>query len=130
YWSELARRLESCGCALVMNGRAPANIEGTVSHVSGLAGLIWATRKARAVVGLDSGPLHLAGALSKPGVAIFGPTDPARNGPPGTSIVVLRSPDAVTSYRRTGDVSNAMRAITPDHVWDALQPALQNSAAT
>ena len=73
-------------------------------HFSGLAGLIHATRRAAAVVGVDSGPLHLAAALGKPGVAIFGPTDPARNGPYGESITVLRSPSAVTSYkRRDGD---------------------------
>ena len=29
---------------------------------------------------------HLATALAKPGVAIFGPTDPARNGPYGDSL--------------------------------------------
>ena len=43
----------------------------------GSAGLIDATRRAHAVIGVDSGPMHLAAALAKPGVAIFGPTDPA-----------------------------------------------------
>ena len=55
-------------------------------------GLIDATRRAAAVVGVDSGPLHLAAALGKPGVAIFGPTDPAQTGPYGGSLTVLRSP--------------------------------------
>ena len=55
-------------------------------HASGLPGLIHATRRALAVVGVDSGPLHLAAALGKPGDAIFGPTDPARNGPYGDSL--------------------------------------------
>jgi len=29
----------------------------------------------------DTGPLHLADALGVPTLALFGPTDPARNGP-------------------------------------------------
>jgi len=34
-------------------------------------------------IGGDSGPLHLAAALGKPTVGIFGPTDPLRNSPYG-----------------------------------------------
>jgi heptosyltransferase-1 len=29
----------------------------------------------------DTGPLHIAAAVGTPIVAVFGPTDPARNGP-------------------------------------------------
>ena len=43
--------------------------------------LIALTRRARLFIGGDTGPLHLAAALQVPVVAIFGPTDPARNGP-------------------------------------------------
>lgn len=38
---------------------------------------------ARLLVAGDTGPLHLADAVGTPVVAIFGPTDPARNGPFG-----------------------------------------------
>src|ERR1035438_3060054 len=85
-------------------------------HVSGVPGLIDATRRAVAVVGVDSGPLHLAAALEKPGVAIFGPTDPARNGPYGVTLQVLRSPRAVTSYKRLATIDSSMRDISPDDV--------------
>jgi heptosyltransferase-1 len=68
--------------------------------------------------------LHLAAALGKPGVAIYGPTDPARHGPYGGSIEVLRSPEAVTTYRRTPDPDPSMREITPDRVFEALVPIL------
>jgi lipopolysaccharide heptosyltransferase I len=40
-------------------------------------------RKARLFISGDSGPLHLASACGVPAVGIFGPTDPARNGPFG-----------------------------------------------
>ena len=36
---------------------------------------------ARCMVAADSGPLHLAAALGTPVVGLYGPTDPARNGP-------------------------------------------------
>ena len=43
--------------------------------------LIAVTRRASIAIAGDTGPLHLASALCKPVVGIFGPTDPARNGP-------------------------------------------------
>ena len=49
-----------------------------------LTQLIALTRRARLFIGGDTGPMHLAAALGVPVVAIFGPTDPARNGPFGT----------------------------------------------
>jgi len=54
--------------------------------------LIALTRRARLFIGGDTGPMHLAAALGVPVVAIFGPTDPARNGPFATRKIVLRHP--------------------------------------
>ncbi len=109
FYSHLAQRLRSeCGMPLVVDAPYPLGIESTDTHVSTLPGLIHATRRATAVVGLDSGPLHLAAALGKPGVAIYGPTDPARHGPYGGTIEVLRSPVAATTYRRTQDPDPSM----------------------
>ncbi len=110
---------------LVVNGppgaeSALASITGARVHISGIPGLIDATRRAAFVVGVDSGPLHLAAALGKPGVAIFGPTDPARNGPYGGTFHVLRHPDAVTSYKRRPAPDSSMRAVSPDSVFDAI----------
>jgi heptosyltransferase-1 len=123
YYSELAKRLRrECGMPLVIDAPNALAIDSTVSHVSTLSGLIYATRRATAVVGLDSGPLHLAAVLGKPGVAIYGPTEPARHGPYGGTISVLRSPGAVTSYSRTQEPDASMRDITPDQVFEALVP--------
>jgi len=47
-------------------------------------------RLATAFVGNDSGVSHLAAAVGTPGVAIFGPTDPARWRPLGGRIDILR----------------------------------------
>jgi len=109
---------------LVLNGppdaaAALATVRGARVHLSGIAGLIDATRRAHTVIGVDSGPMHLAAALGKPGVAIFGPTDPARNGPYGGSLRVLRSKAAVTTYKRHMNDAD-MRAIAPAAVIEAL----------
>jgi heptosyltransferase-1 len=130
HYAELANLLrDRLGCALVLNGHAKVEpllrqVPGTIPHISSIEGLIDATRRARAVIGLDSGPLHLAAALRKPGVAIFGPTDPARNGPYGGSLRVLRDPAAITSYKRRDTIDPSMRAITPRMVIDALEETL------
>lgn len=130
YYGELGDLLKrEMGLTLVLNGPPGAEEQlramGSVhAHCSDLPGLIWATRRALAVVGLDSGPVHMAAAIGKPGVAIFGPTDPARNGPYGGSISVLRTPDAETTYKRREDENKAMRSITPRMVVDELKRCL------
>jgi len=99
--------------------------EGAVlTHPSTISQLVGATRRAAAVLGVDSGPLHLAAALGRPGVAIFGPTDPARNGPYGPSISVLRVPEAATTYKRTSEPSPSMRAWSAEAVYRQLVPLL------
>ncbi|MBX9604037.1 MAG: hypothetical protein K2X35_23730 [Bryobacteraceae bacterium] len=134
-WSELARTLrDSLGIPLVVNGPPEAEsrlrpVDGAVVHLSGLAGLLHASRQACAVVGVDSGPLHIAAALSKPGVAIFGPTDPARNGPYGGTIRVLRDPAARTSYQRGGQEEPSMRAILSADVFRELERQLSSLRA-
>jgi len=128
HYGVLAARLRrELGIPLVLNvppGSAWAQAEVALKHTSGLPGLIHATRRAAAVLGVDSGPLHLAAALGRPGVAIFGPTDPARNGPYGDSLKVLRSPGAVTTYRRGATIDESMRRISSDEVFEALKAVL------
>lgn len=98
-------------------------------QISPLAGLVAATRRARAVVGVDSGPLHLAAALGIPGVAIYGPTDPARNGPYRSRMRVLRAAGAEITYKRADTIHPSMRAILPADVWEALRAILDQGAA-
>jgi heptosyltransferase-1 len=127
HYEELARLLTDAGYDLVIN--VAARTESPLrQHVSGLPGLIDATRRAAAVVGLDSGPLHLAAALKKPGVALFGPTDPARNGPYGGTIKTLRDPGAPTTYRRMNEILPCMRALTPRMVFEQLLPCLTTAS--
>jgi heptosyltransferase-1 len=131
YWSDLAGRLP---LPLVVNGppsaaRQLSEVTGAIVHLSGVPGLIDATRRATAVIGLDSGPLHLAAALGKPGVALFGPTDPARNGPYGASFRVLRDARAITDYHRRDEPDPSMRALTPEMAARALHAILEGCSA-
>jgi heptosyltransferase-1 len=124
YYEQLASLLRiKLGMPLVLNG-APGSVPsvpGTWAHESGIAGLIDATRRASLVIGVDSGPLHLAAALNKSGVAVFGPTDPIRNGPYGGDFQVFRIPGVRTTHRRNVAIDPSMRAITPEQVLAALE---------
>lgn len=62
--------------------------------VTGLRDLVALSRAARLMVSGDTGPTHIAGAAGTPIVAIFGPTDPARNGPWNPSDVIVSRYDA------------------------------------
>ncbi|MGB7598947.1 MAG: glycosyltransferase family 9 protein [Candidatus Sulfotelmatobacter sp.] len=86
--------------------------------------LIALTRRARLFIGGDTGPLHLAAALRVPVIAIYGPTDPARNGPYGTRSVVLRSPESVTSHARRAAADEGMLGIGSDEVVAAANKLL------
>lgn len=132
-YASLATELRRQGLALVVNVSTDrsaefAAIPNITVHVSSLAGLIDATRRATAVLGLDSGPLHLAAALRKPGVGLYGPTDPARNGPYGGTIRVLRSADAETTYKRGEEIHPSMRAISVESVAEALMQSIASVA--
>jgi heptosyltransferase-1 len=89
--------------------------------------LIALTRRARLFIGGDTGPMHLAAALQIPVVAIFGPTNPERNGPFGTSSIVLRSPTSLTSHARHRDPEKGLLEITPEEVISAARTLLQKS---
>jgi len=78
-------------------------------------------------VGGDTGPLHLAAALQIPVVAIFGPTDPGRNGPYGTKSVVLRNPASVTTHARRSRPDEGLLEIGIDRVVEAARQLLARS---
>jgi heptosyltransferase-1 len=86
-------------------------------------------RRARFMVSADTGPLHLAAALGAPVVGLFGPTDPARNGPfitnPAQKSVIVRNPRlSETTYQRGASYSAAMLAISVDEVAAAADQIL------
>jgi heptosyltransferase-1 len=81
-----------------------------------LSELIALVRRASVFVGGDTGPLHLASALGVPVVAIFGPTDPARNGPYAGRYVVLRNPESKRDHSRRREPERGLLTITVEQV--------------
>ena len=57
-------------------------------------------RRARLFIGGDTGPLHLAAAVGTPIVGIYGPTDPARNGPFAPEDIALCNREPINHTRR------------------------------
>ena len=123
---------------LVNYGPGEENLARTVENSSGgtarpvqcsLGQLIALTRRASLFVGGDTGPLHLAAALKVPVVAIFGPTDPARNGPFATRSIVLRNPESVTSHSRRAEAEPGLLRITADETLAACRKLLRGDAA-
>lgn len=82
------------------------------------------TRRARLFIGGDTGPLHLAAALKIPVVAIFGPTDPTRNGPHATRSIVLRNKESRTTYSRNSEADEGLLSISADEVIAAARKLL------
>ena len=103
-----------------------ASAAGTPAPVAvafGLGPLMALLRRAKFVISADTGPLHLASALGAPVVGLYGPTDPARNGPYGSqnqSIVIRNPGKSETTYRRGASYSAPMLSITVDQVADAV----------
>ena len=97
-------------------------------RVCSLAQLIAFTGRARLFIGGDTGPLHLAAARGIPVVAIFGPTNPARNGPFGGPGIVLRSPASTTSHARRAQPDKGILEISSDQVVRAARQLLRGKA--
>lgn len=133
-YGEVARRLVEEGVKSLINygpGEEPlmravesASAGAAKAIACSLTELIALTRYARLFVGGDTGPMHLAAALDVPVVAIFGPTNPARNGPFGTRNVVLRSPISPTTHSRSAQPDPGMLEISATEVVAAARKLL------
>jgi len=78
------------------DGAAEISPPTTITDLVGIA------RSARLMISGDTGPLHIAGAVNTPIVALYGPTRPDRNGPWGLSDVsISRVQRCSCVYERT-----------------------------
>jgi heptosyltransferase I len=104
--------------------------EGAARKIScSISELIALTRRARLLIGGDTGPMHLAAALRIPVVAIFGPTNPARNGPFRTRSIVLRSASSMTDHTRHREPEQGLLEITAGQVIAAARKLLHGRVA-
>ncbi len=131
-YGAVAKELRAKGFDVVVNSaheedalaaKVVAASEGAArTVVSGIAGLVALLRRADLFVGGDSGPTHLAAALAVPTVALFGPTDPVRNGPWGPGVCrVVRDAASVDSYKRTTEVEAGLAQVSVATVMEAVR---------
>ncbi|NNM85663.1 MAG: glycosyltransferase family 9 protein [Phycisphaerales bacterium] len=137
---EIGRRLQAAGvapvvlgspqefelCQYVADGIGPTavNLGGKTS----LAQMIAALSLSRIAIGNDSGPLHVAVALGKPVVALYGPTDEKSVGPWNQLHHVLRFDD-LGDYRATEpDRSETLKRLPADRVWRLTESLLNQPA--
>ncbi len=121
-WIELGRMLESRGLICVLPwgdeaeraraGRLAASLERAVVaprlSIEDAARLIG---HARAVVGLDTGLMHLAAALGTPVVGIYASSEPARTGPSGAGPIAVRG--GVGNPPSAAEVLDALDEVAP-----------------
>jgi len=136
-YGELAKALAERGVRSIINfgpreeelAQIAEKASGGLAHALSfsIGELIALTRRARLFVGGDTGPMHLAAALHVPVVALFGPTDPVRNGPYGARSIVLRNPASRTSLSHRNERDAGLLAITPEEVLAAAEALLEST---
>jgi len=112
---EILGGLGGCGC----------NLAGQTSP-SELAAVL---AQCDLLIGIDSGPMHVAAAMGTPVVALFGPTDPHRTGPRGEGheVIFHRQPcwgPCVHPVRPKCRERRCVSAITVEEVLRAARRAL------
>jgi lipopolysaccharide heptosyltransferase I len=134
-YGEISRELQKEGAIILVNygpgeeqlaRNVHSSSDGAAQPITcSLGELISLTRRASLFIGGDTGPLHLAAALGVPVVAIFGPTDPARNGPYGSKSVVIRKSASRTSLSHTHAPDPGLLQITSHEVLAAAHQLLE-----
>jgi heptosyltransferase-1 len=139
-YGAVAAALGRAGFRTLVNAVSPKDEAGMrVVEASGPAAtlvpctvgqMIALVRRAGVVIAGDTGPLHLAAALERPVVGLFGPTDPARNGPYGTQSRVLRHSSSRADHSRHRETEEGLMQIRTEEVVEAalelLHAARQN----
>ncbi|MDY3973056.1 lipopolysaccharide heptosyltransferase II [uncultured Veillonella sp.] len=141
-FAQLATRLSEAGLPVVLIGAPNDASKGesiksvaTSSQVVNMIGqtnlleLIELIGHSALYISADTGPLHIANALKRPLIALFGPTSPDRTGPYGGSYVhIIKSPTSrATVEEPLIDDPECMAQITVDQVMDEVKPILELS---
>jgi lipopolysaccharide heptosyltransferase II len=150
FWAQLGDRIaRECGLAIVLSGAASERslvqqvadaMDASATNAAGrtsITELVDLLRDAEIVVAGDTGPLHVASALDRPVVGIFGPTDPTNTGPLASRAIVVRR-DLTCSpcydLRSPADCKlpdrsmPCMWGLSPDAVFESVRQLLKTPA--
>jgi lipopolysaccharide heptosyltransferase II len=121
----LADRVQELAPCAVVNVAGETTLPELIALVDG----------AVAAVMHDSGPMHLATALKKPMIALYGPTSPRRTGPFGRADAVARldlpcSPCYLKRLAQCPHEHRCLRDLGPSLVFDRLANVLACASET
>jgi heptosyltransferase I len=107
-------------------------IDGTnLAGKTTLGQLVALLERAAVVIANDSGPMHIAAALGRPLVALFGPTNPIRTGPYGRPESVIRIDiECSPCYSRKCSHQSCLRWLGIEPVLALVEQQLTGSAQT
>lgn len=127
-WGRVAAALARESGLEVRVGAAPgeeALADATVAASDGAAArfdlpdldsLAGALRGASVVLAGDTGALHLAAAVGRPVVGLYGPTDPEQHGPVGVAEVLFERLPCSFCHRRLSSPKPCLLALDPERV--------------
>ena len=143
YFMEVARRLPELAPdvkLVILGGRDDSSVGGAIAGANpercldltgrtSLPEMIEWVRSSELVITNDTGPMHIAAALGKPVVALFGPTDPGGTGPYQQRENVLQRKDlpcipCMKGYCTYEEPLACLRGITPEMVCERARRAL------
>jgi heptosyltransferase I len=138
HYAALAAMLERDGLRVVIAGAADVlPLAGRVPNALNLANrtsllqLVALLKQAALVIANDSGPMHIASALGRPLVTIFGPTNPIRTGPHRRLDTVIRlNIECSPCYSRRCSHTSCMHWLTPANVYEQAMRAIALRAAS
>ena len=140
YFAEIAQRLQQRGYAVWLIGSAKDKpVADAIDQLAGahcvnlcgrtdLGDAIALLSCAQLVISNDSGLMHLAAALDKPMLALFGSSSPQFTPPLSAQARVVRLDiECSPCFERECPLGhfNCMMQLTPDHVWSQLQPLME-----
>jgi lipopolysaccharide heptosyltransferase II len=102
--------------------KRPVNFAGVTS----LKDLACLYTRCSLLVTTDTGPMHMAAAMGRPTVALFGPTAPHRTGPYGKGHKVITADvECRPCFRKKCEDMRCMKEITVNRVYEGVMTLLK-----
>jgi heptosyltransferase-1 len=143
YWRQLIEKLAAQNIPVVLPGGYAHELPKVeaiaadftnciILQKTSLDQLALIIKKAQAIVSVDTGLSHLAAAIERPTIVLYGPTDPVSIGTKGKNQIHLQADFSCApclqkdcTYKGSSEVSPAcFTTVAPSRVWENLQPLL------